>query len=58
MLRALEGKAELEALRELLLRLSQMVEELPALHGVELELKAGLEGYCVTRAKVELQPLS
>ncbi|RIH89602.1 GNAT family N-acetyltransferase [Calidithermus roseus] len=58
MLRALEGKADVAALQELLLRVSQMVEELPALHGVGLELRAGLEGYRVTRAKVELQPLS
>ncbi|RIH82383.1 Acetyltransferase Pat [Calidithermus terrae] len=58
MVPALAGKADAAALQDLLLRVSQMVEELPGLHEVRLELRAGPGGYRVTRARFELQGLS
>ncbi len=55
MLAPLEGKAHLESLQDLLLRVSRLVEELPEVVGLELDLVATPQHTALTRAAVRLR---
>ncbi|RDI96655.1 GNAT family N-acetyltransferase [Meiothermus sp. QL-1] len=56
MLAPLEGKAHLESLLDLLLRVSRLLEELPEVEGLELSLAASPEHTAITQAQIRLRP--
>ncbi len=55
MLEPLSGKAHLESLQDILLRVSRLVEELPEVESLELSLRATPENTAVTEAQVRLR---
>ncbi|KIQ54527.1 bifunctional acetate--CoA ligase family protein/GNAT family N-acetyltransferase [Meiothermus taiwanensis] len=55
MLQPLAGKAHLESLQDLLLRVSRLVEELPEVEGLELALHSQPEATAVTQAQIRLR---
>ncbi|GIW25628.1 GNAT family N-acetyltransferase [Meiothermus sp.] len=52
MLEPLAGKAHLESLQDILLRVSRLVEELPEVESLELDLLASNRGTTISEAKV------
>ncbi len=55
MLAPLSGKADLEGLQDILLRVSRLVEELPEVTGLELALAAGPHSTAITQARIHLR---
>ncbi|MCS7067069.1 MAG: GNAT family N-acetyltransferase [Meiothermus sp.] len=52
MLAPLAGKAHLESLQDILLRVSRLLEELPEVEGLELDLRATPQGTAICQAQV------
>lgn len=55
MLEPLSGKAHLESLQDILLRVSRLVEELPEVESLELSLRAAPENTVITEAQARLR---
>lgn len=55
MLAPLSGKAHLESLQDVLLRVSRLLEELPEVEGLELEMLAAPESTFIRQAQVRLR---